>query len=361
LISVVILEATAMDIPGPGPIAGDRTPSADIRFATSVKPSDVSTSTVVDVSIDPQIALGRTPITMQSDIVYAVRQALDGSERTLRLDIQRPAAGDSHPLVIFVCGGGFWYAMKASGLALRTYVAESGFVVASIEYRTVADGARWSDAVSDVKEAVRFLRSQASSYGIDPTRVGLWGESAGGYLAAIAALTKGMQRFEVGANLDQSSAVAAVVDKFGPSNLAVVKADFDEESQGAFKGIEQVIAAFVYGAGTRLAISHDVEAVREADPSTYASVDSPPFFLLHGSNDRQVSPSQTLLLHEALRTAGADTCRWVLEGADHGDMPLLGPDANVHYWSTTTVMAAIVAFFARTLSLPVEQAGSSRG
>jgi FAD/FMN-containing dehydrogenase len=231
-----------MDIPGPGPRAFDPPPVANIRFATSVKLSDVSTSTVVDVSADPQIALGHASVTLQSDIAFASRQAVDGSQRTLRLDIQQPAAGEPHPLVIYVCGGGFWYAMKASGLGLRTFVAESGFVVASVEYRTVADGARWSDAVSDVKEAIRFLRSQASTYGIDPTRVGLWGESAGGYLAAMAALTNGMQRFDVGANLDQSSAVAGVVDKFGPSNLALVKADFDEESQRAFNAIGEVVA-----------------------------------------------------------------------------------------------------------------------
>lgn len=350
-----------MDIPGPGAVAFDSAPLANLRFATTVKPSDVSTSTVVNVSADPQIALGQTRVTLQSDIAFASRQAIDGSQRTLRLDIQQPAAGEPQPLVIYLCGGGFWYAMKASGLGLRTFVAESGFVVASVEYRTVADGARWSDAVSDVKEAIRFLRSQASTYGIDPTRVGLWGESAGGYLAAMAALTNGMQRFDVGANLDQSSAVAGVVDKFGPSNLALVKADFDEESQRAFNAIGEVVAAFVYGAGSRMAISDDLEAVRAADPSTYASIDSPAFFLLHGSNDRLVSPSQTLLLHEALRAAGADTCRWVLKDADHGDMPLLGPDANVHYWSTTTVMAAMVTFFKRTLKLPVEPAGAPRG
>jgi hypothetical protein len=87
----------------------------------------------------------------------------------------------------------------------------------------------------------------------------------------------------------------------------------------------ELVAAFVHGAGSRTAISDDLEAVRAADPSTYASIDSPAFFLLHGSNDRQVSPSQTLLLHEALRVAGADTCRWMLKDADHGDMPLLGP------------------------------------
>lgn len=95
----------------------------------------------MNVAADPQIAIGQAGVTLQSDTAFASRQAIDGSQRTLRLDIQQPAAREPHPLVIYVCGGGFWYAPKASGLGLRTFVAESGFVVASIEYRTVADGA----------------------------------------------------------------------------------------------------------------------------------------------------------------------------------------------------------------------------
>jgi hypothetical protein len=64
------------------------------------------------------------------------------------------------------------------------------------------------------------LRAHAAEYGIDPTKVALWGESAGGDLAVMTALTAGRPEFELGDNLDQSRAVTAVVDKFGPSDMS---------------------------------------------------------------------------------------------------------------------------------------------
>ena len=100
------------------------------------------------------------------------------------MDIQIPAGAERRPVVIYVTGGGFMVAPKESGFNLRTYLAEAGFVVASIQYRTVMDGANYKDGVEDVKSAVRYLRAHSDEYGIDPNKVAVWGQSAGGYLAA---------------------------------------------------------------------------------------------------------------------------------------------------------------------------------
>ena len=72
------------------------------------------------------------------------------------------------PRVIYVTGGGFVAAPKETSLDLRTFVAESGFVVASIQYRTVLDGATYKGSVADVKAAIRYLRANAKAYSIDP-------------------------------------------------------------------------------------------------------------------------------------------------------------------------------------------------
>jgi acetyl esterase/lipase len=141
------------------------------------------------------------------------------------LDLQLPRAPGRTPLVVYVTGGGFVMAEKENGPTTRTYLAEAGYAVASIQYRTVLNGATYVDGVADVKAAVRYLRAHADEYRIAPDRVGLWGESAGGYLVSMAGTSNG--RFEVGDHLDQSSAVQAVVDKFGASDLARIAADFD--------------------------------------------------------------------------------------------------------------------------------------
>jgi len=90
-------------------------------------------------------------------------------------------------------------------LNLRTFVAEAGFVVASIQYRTITDGATYADSLIDVKSAIRYLRAHADAYGIDPDHIAVWAESAGGYLAAMAGVTSNLKSFDKGGELDQNS------------------------------------------------------------------------------------------------------------------------------------------------------------
>ena len=111
--------------------------------------------------------------------------------------------------------------------------SEAGYAVASVRYRTILDGATYVDGVADVKSAVRFLRARAADFGLDASRVAVWGESAGGYLAAMTGTTWGVGEFETGDHDDQSSEVSAVIDLFGPSDLLKTADDFDEAAQRA--------------------------------------------------------------------------------------------------------------------------------
>jgi acetyl esterase/lipase len=138
------------------------------------------------------------------------------------------------PLVIYVTGGGFVAAPKETSLDLRTFVAESGFVVASIQYRTVLDGATYKDSVADVKAAIRYLRANAKAYGIDPDHVAVWGQSAGSYLAAMAGVTGNVTAFDQSDDRGPSSSVQAVVDEFGPADLGKAAVDFDPSTQAAY-------------------------------------------------------------------------------------------------------------------------------
>lgn len=303
-------------------------PTLPFPAAKTVAPSDLSTSIVQKVDGDPQIQCGRAELTTHSDVVYSSPGAAP-----LTLDVITPATPDLKPLIVYVPGGGFVQADKSGALNLRTYVAEAGYVLASIHYRTVSDGARYVDGLADVKSAIRFLRAHAAEYGIDPTEVALWGESAGGYLAAMTALTTGRSELDVGANLDQSSAVSAVVDKFGPSDMSRLGADFDAETASALASPQFVSHQYFADA-----------PAGAANPMTYVSPGDVPFLFLHGNDDRLVSPSQTLLLHNALRAAGVNSTRYVIDGAGHGDL-----GGQPQLWSTTTVMDDLVGFLKANL------------
>ncbi|MGH6616650.1 alpha/beta hydrolase fold domain-containing protein [Sphingomonas sp.] len=310
-----------------------------IPMATSIKPSDTSTSIVIKPDPADQIECGRTKLKVISDIAFAQVAGPAGQPRNLALDILAPTAPGTHPLVIYVTGGGFVIAAKENALNLRSFVAENGFVVASVQYRTAMDGANYRDGVADVKSAIRFLRAHAADYGIDPTRVAVWGESAGGYLAAMVGVTNGVKDFDLGDNLDQSSAVQAVVDKFGTSDTAHAVEDFNPEMAG-FTAPGSPITRYMTEKGTSFPPA--------SNPLTYIGKSDPPFLIFHGSQDRIVSPSQTLRLHNALRAAGVPSTRYVLDGAGHGDLAFAGDPAAGLPWSSKEAMNLIVHFLHET-------------
>ena len=323
----------------PAPPSGIGAPARMVQLplAKTIAPAASDTSTVIKPDIAAQISCGKTALKTVNDVTF-VDAAANGGGRPLKMDILIPGEARKHPLVIYVPGGGYVRNGKEDALDLRTFVAEAGFVVASINYRTALDGATYPDGVADVKQAIRFLRAHAGDYGIDAAHVAIWGESAGGYLVAMTALTDGDQIYDRGANLDQSSKAQAVVDKFGPTDLSTIAADFDEEAQRDYR---RAIPTLAYVGG----LTPDGKLVDPAsDPVHHLKGSTPPFLILRGTRDRLVSPSQSLRLHDALRAAGDDSTRYLLDGADHGDLAFLGDIKAGLYWSNTEVMGLIVDF-----------------
>jgi acetyl esterase/lipase len=337
--------ATACPVFNPGPLPGGPPGGAtQLPIASTVAPSDTSTSIVLHVDGDAQMtctAMGRTS---QSDIVYSSPRLADGTTLPLQLDLLAPVGSTPRPLVVFVPGGGFVTAVKQLSLDVRSYVADAGFVVASIQYRTIMNGALYSDGVKDVKAAIRFLRANATRYGIDPGAVAVWGQSAGGYLVAMVGTTNGLPEFEAGDHLEQSSEVQAVVDEFGASDLTRIAADFDAAVQAYYRTPDNFVATYILGPGSGKALADAPGDAEKANPIHYVDSSDPPFLLEHGSRDTIISPSQTLLLHTALRAAHVDSLRYVLEGANHGDLAFLGDPSAGLPWTTTTAANTIVSF-----------------
>lgn len=131
-------------------------------------------------------------------------------QREMQLDLWKPKTA-SQPLPAIICiHGGGWYKGERSNMAnLAQALAAKGFVAATISYRLSGE-AKFPAAIQDCKAAVRFLRANASKFGINAKAIGVTGLSAGGHLAALLTTSGGVKELEgEGGHADQSSAVQA--------------------------------------------------------------------------------------------------------------------------------------------------------
>jgi acetyl esterase/lipase len=318
-----------------------------IPISTVSAPLDDRDSVVLDVRNEPQMVADKGKLSFKRNITYVTRTKQEGKPLPLKLDIQSPLEPGRYPLVVYLTGGGFMVSPKQSALPQRTYVANHGFVVASIQYRTIRDGATYVDTVADVKAAIRYLRANADAFQIDPAKVGVWGESAGGYLALMTGATNGNPEFDGGDKSGVSSDVAAVVDKFGASDLAQLAAGLDSETIAANTAPGNSTAKYLFGPGTEKSVLDDPAKVDHANPVTYVDKSAAAFLFLHGSDDRMISPVQTQIPHQAILQKKGKSTRYLLDGAGHGDLSVKGGD--VLMWTTTRILTLLVDFFTREL------------
>lgn len=240
-----------------------------------------------------------------------------------RLDLHLPddyASTSPVPVIVWIHGGGWQSGSKADWRPAQPFV-DRGYAVASVNYRLTSapDSAIHPAQIHDVKAAVRWLRANAEAYNLDGHRIGAWGSSAGGHLAALLGTTSGLEDLdgEVGSHLDQASRVRAVIDYYGPSDLWTMWQQPGFESHGAPGSPESRLL------GATLRDNPDLAAY--ASPTTYVSVDDPAFLIVHGTNDRVVPPQQSELLHEYLVGTGLQSSVHFLEGAGHGGPQFISP------------------------------------
>ena len=118
--------------------------------------------------------------------------------------------------MIWIHGGGFLVGSKVDTVLLD--LLSQGYAVASIGYR-VSSVAKFPAQVEDCKGAIRWLRANAARFALDPDRFAAFGESAGGYLAAMLGTTGDVKAFDVGEHVEHSSRVQAVIDFSGPTDF----------------------------------------------------------------------------------------------------------------------------------------------
>jgi acetyl esterase/lipase len=282
------------------------------------KPAD---STVLDVQMTVP------PIRLNADFVYSSTYNMMGRPVELKMDVIQPYSPEPLPAVLFITGGGFMDAPKTKFIGQRVDMARAGYVVASIDYRTVPM-ISFPGPLEDGKTAVRYLRTNAKKFGIDPEHIAVMGESAGGWIAAMVAATNGVKKFDTAEYADQSSDVQAAVDFYGLSDLTAVGADFSKEIQKAHESPAVPEAMLVNGIPFQAggSILSDLKKAVEANPITYISKQTPPFLIMNGDADNVVSPSQSTKLQEALVKHGIDSTHYVVKGADHAGLLWYQPE-----------------------------------
>jgi len=234
--------------------------------------------------------------------------------RPLELDLYLPPVGGPAPVVVYVHGGGWQRGTRRDPpplIAADFYdqIAAEGFAVAAADYRLSGE-ARFPAPLQDVRTAVGWIRDNAVLYGLDADRVFLWGDSAGGHLALLAALT--------------SAAVRAAVAWFPVTDLLGMPSDLADAGGVPDLGPDSREAKLL---GAPAASVPDL--ARQASPVAHVHAGAPPILLQHGTADDLVPAAQSVRLAEALAAAGAEV-----------KLDLV-PDAT-HFWKGASDVPAII-------------------
>ena len=248
-------------------------------------------------------------IEVEQDIEY---RSVDG--QSLQLNIARPQEpGGPRPCLVWIHGGGWAEGGREEFQESIEESARRGFVAATISYRltdatqeTPAGKNPFPAQIHDCKAAIRWLRSNAEKYHIDPDHIGVIGTSAGGHLSLLVGLTDAKDGLEGTAGDDApSSRVQAVVNLFGPTDLV-------SQYEGS-PDVRFLIEAFCGGTPQSAA-----KQCKQASPITYLTKDDPPILTFHGTTDELVPVQQAKLLAKRCSTVGVPHTLVIFDGQGHG-------------------------------------------
>lgn len=287
--------------------------------------------------VDVPVVQGR--IDAISGVVYSQVFERGRSVRGLKMTLFVPRTKEKKPAVLYFPGGGFTSADHEKFLEMRYALARAGYVVAACEYRAVPN--KFPALLEDAKAAVRWMRAHASEFGMDADRIGLLGDSAGGYVVQMAGVTNGEKNWDVGDFKEVSSDVQAVVSIYGISDLTTIGEGIGNEKVHASAAVTEALLlngpAFKDFAGA--SVNADPQKAKAASPIGHVDGTEPPFLLMHGSGDKVVSPLQSKKMFEALQNKRVEAEYVLVRGAEHGDFP----------WYQPGVISRVVNFFDRHL------------
>lgn len=251
--------------------------------------------------------------------------------QSLRMDASIPQGTGPFPAVIIVHGGA-WVAgdRKYNVEPLFRPLTSAGFAWFSISYRLADNIGVFGEAVHDVEQAIRYVREHAAEYRVDPDRIALVGESAGGQLAAMAALGSA------------GTGIRAVVSLYGPTDLVTLARTSKQIPDSLRKSVEGTPFESLLLAG-----------LAQLSPINHVRPDMPPFLLIHGTSDSLVPFQQSVEFCDKARQAGASCELYAVNGGGHG----------IRWWEAVHLTAwkqHLVAWLERELAVKPVVAGARR-
>ena len=215
---------------------------------------------------------------------------------SLTLDAFVPDGAGPFPTCILVHGGAFMRGDKTSYIKpLFAPLSQAGFAWFTINYR-LAPTNRYPACVEDVETAIRWVKAHAAEFKVDPKRIALIGESAGGHLVSL-----------VGTRTNSDTAVAAVVPFYAPHDLVL-----QMDHRGKLGPPMEALF------GLKELNDQARTVLRAASPTSYLRRDLPPYLLIHGDKDEQVPYEQSVKFHQQMQALGA-TCDFItIPGGVHG-------------------------------------------
>jgi acetyl esterase/lipase len=299
------------------------------------------------------------------DIVFAETSKDNGEPFQLKMDIyQSPNQTEKGPCIVYYFGGGWMWGEYKQVTQKAVYcrdlvrLTKLGYTIVSPAYRLGSEAA-FPACIHDCKAVIRFLKANADEYNIDPERIGVLGNSAGGHLAAMVAMSANNPEMEgdVGGNLEYSSDVKAAAIFYAPTDLVLtiqrnyerIQAELEEKKDLVGTEIDNVsnkeddILSSILGYGKegysdeyigKMLIENRtddpawkyIELARKCSPASYVSADCPPMIFLHGGQDIVVNREQSTNIYLSLEAAGADVLYVMSALCGHG--PSLGKDAD---------------------------------
>ena len=253
---------------------------------------------------------------VNANITYLTASGLD-----LKLDIYRPRGTEPRPTAVILHGGGYRINSTKEAFAMNVIPwLQMGWNAVNVEYRS-SGHALAPAAVEDVRCALRWVAQNAKEYNVDPNRIVVTGQSAGGHLATLGGIlpeSAGLDRRCPGR---EPIKVAAIVDWYGPSDYTVLVDDPTRDYALSWIGPQQ----------------NRMEVARLVSPLTYVRPGLPPLLHIHGDADPTVPYDQGVREVEAMKKAGNVAELYTVPGGRHGNFPR---DQVLKIWSTIEAFLA---------------------